>query len=102
MQKLIHTRDTTDLELDETTIEQAIEYLQSLKEKYSDVWTDLKIFEDPCYEGGYHLKLQGKRFETDLEYENRTRNDKEREMRKLNYDRAEYERLKALFEKDAL
>ena len=102
MEKLIHTRDATDLELDEMSIEGAIEYIQSLQEKYSKGWTDLQIYEDPSYEGGYHLKLRGKRFETDQEYENRTRNDKERELRKLNYDRAEYERLKALFEKETL
>lgn len=102
MEKLIHTRNATDLELDEMSIEGAIEYLQSLQEKYSKGWTDLQIYEDPCYEGGYHLKLRGKRFETDLEYENRMRHDKERDQHKMIRDRYEYERLKALFEKETL
>ena len=100
MQKLIHTRYATDLELDEMSIEGAIEYLQSLQEKYSKGWTDLQIYEDPCYEGGYHLKLHGKRFETDLEYENRSRREKESLERQMTRDRSEYERLKALFEKE--
>lgn len=100
MQKLIHTRDVTDLELDEMSIEGAIEYLQSLQEKYSKGWTDLQIYEDPCYEGGYNLKLRGKRFETDIEYENRSRREKESLERQMTRDRSEYERLKALFEKE--
>lgn len=102
MQKLIHKRDTTDLDLDEMSIDKAIEYLQSLQEKYSKDWTDLQIYEDYCYEGGYNLKLRGKRFETDLEYENRMRHDKERDQQKMIRDRSEYERLKALFEKETL
>ena len=100
MQKLIHTRDATDLELDEMSIEGAIEYLQSLQEKYSKGWTDMQIYEDPCYEGGYRLKLRGKRFETDLEYENRSRREKESLERQMIRDHSEYERLKALFEKE--
>ena len=100
MKKIIHTRDVTDLELDEMSIEGAIEYLQSLQEKYSKGWTDLQIYEDPCYEGGYNLKLRGKRFETDLEYENRSRREKESLERQMTRDRSEYERLKALFEKE--
>ena len=35
-----------DLDLDEMSIDKAIEYLQSLQEKYSKDWTDLKIYED--------------------------------------------------------
>jgi hypothetical protein len=100
MQKLIHTRDCTDLYLDDMSIDEAIEYLQSLQEKYSKDWTDLQISEDSCYEGGYHLKLRGKRFETDLEYENRMRRDKESLERQMTRDHSEYERLKALFEKE--
>ena len=100
MEKLIHERDITDLELDEMSIEGAIEYLQSLQEKYSKDWTDLQIYEDCCYEGGYHLKLRGKRFETDLEYENRSRREKESLERQMIRDHSEYERLKALFEKE--
>ena len=100
MQKLIHTRDATDLDLDEMSIEEAIKYLQSLQEKYSKDWTDLQIYEDYCYEGGYNLKLRGKRFETDLEYENRSRREKESLERQMIQDRSEYDRLKALFEKE--
>ena len=100
MQKLIHKRDTTDLDLDEMSIEEAIKYLQSLQEKYSKDWTDLQIYEDYCYEGGYNLKLRGKRFETDLEYENRSRREKESLERQMIRDHSEYERLKALFEKE--
>jgi hypothetical protein len=100
MEKLIRTIDTTDLELDEMSIEGAIEYLQSLQEKYSKDWTDLQIYEDSCYEGGYHLKLRGKRFETDQEYANRLKYHKERAEEKIVRDRSEYERLKALFEKE--
>ena len=102
MEKLIHKRDTTDLDLDEMSIDKAIEYLQSLQKKYSKDWTDLQIYEDSCYEGGYYLKLRGKRFETDLEYENRMRRDKERDQQKMIRDRSEYERLKTLFEKETL
>ena len=100
MQKLIHKRDTTDLDLDEMSIDKAIEYLQSLQKKYSKDWTDLQIYEDYCYEGGYHLKLRGKRFETDLEYENRLRYEKEKLEQQMTRDRSEYDRLKALFEKE--
>lgn len=100
MQKLIHKRDTTDLDLDEMSIEEAIKYLQSLQEKYSKDWTDLQIYEDYCYEGAYYLKLRGKRFETDLEYENRLRYEKEKLEQQMIRDRSEYDRLKALFEKE--
>ena len=100
MEKLIHTRDATDLDLDEMSIDKAIEYLQSLQEKYSKDWTDLQIYEDYCYEGGYHLKLRGKRYETDQEYENRLRYEKEKLEERMTRDRSEYDRLKALFEKE--
>jgi len=100
MQKLIHKRDTTDLDLDEMSIDKAIEYLQSLQKKYSKDWTDLQIYEDYCYEGGYHLKLRGKRFETDLEYANRLKYEKERDEEKIVRYRSEYERLKTFFEKE--
>jgi hypothetical protein len=99
MEKLIRTTDATDLDLNEMSIEEAIEYLQSLQEKYSKDWTDLQIYEDYCYEGGYNLKLRGKRYETDLEYENRSRREKESLERQMTRDHSEYERLKALFEK---
>ena len=100
MEKLIRTTDATDLDLNEMSIDKAIEYLQSLQEKYSKDWTDLQIYEDYCYEGGYHLKLRGKRFETDLEYANRLKYEKERDEQKIVRDRSEYERLKAFFEKE--
>jgi len=102
MEKLIRARDATHLDLNEMSIEEAIEYLQSLQEKYSKDWTDLYIYEDSCYEGGYNLKLRGKRYETDLEYTNRLKNEKERDEQKMIRDHSEYERLKALFEKETL
>jgi hypothetical protein len=99
MEKLIRTIDATDLDLDEMSIDKAIEYLQSLQEKYSKDWTDLQIYEDYGYEGGYILRLRGKRYETDLEYENRLKYDKARADQQIARDFSEYERLKALFEK---
>ena len=99
MKKLIDKKNVTDLDLDEMSIEEAIKYLQSLQEKYSKDWTDLKIYEYICYEGGYRLKLCGDRFETDREYENRLRWEKESLERSMIRDRSEYDRLKALFEK---
>ena len=99
MEKLIRTTDATDLNLDEMSIDKAIEYLKSLQEKYSKDWTNLQIYEDYGYESGYTLKLRGKRYETDQEYANRLKYHKERDEEKIVRDRSEYERLKALFEK---
>ena len=100
MQKLIYTTDAADLDLDEMSIEEAIKHLQSLQEKYSKDWTDLQIYEDSCYEGGYTLRLRGKHTETDLQYENRMRRHKESLERQMTQDHLEYKRLKALFEKE--
>ena len=97
MKKLIIAKDIITLDLDLMGIDEAIELFQKLKEEHSKDWTDLHINLDSYCEGGYELNLRGKRYETDEEYKNRVNYLKEREERQLANDRAEYERLKAVF-----
>lgn len=81
------------------TLDEAINQLQSYKERYSD-YTNLRIVEDIVYEGGYYWDLYGDRLETDLEETNRINAEKSRTERQLEYDRKQYEALKAKFEKN--
>lgn len=98
MEKLTITRDIIELDLDGLSIDESIDYLKELKEIYENShWSDLEIYEDGCYEGGYILRLHGKRLETDAEYENRLECTKEAVERKKARDLAEYGRLRAIF-----
>jgi len=98
MEKLTITRDIIVLDLDRLSIDGAIDYLKELKERYENShWSDLEIYEDGCNEGGYTLKLHGRRLETDAEYENRLEYTKEAVERKNARDLAEYKRLDAIF-----
>jgi hypothetical protein len=98
MEKLTITKDIIELDLDRLSIDGAIDYLKELKERYENShWSDLEISEDSCYEGGYILRLHGRRLETDAEYKNRLGFAKEVVERKKARDLAEYQRLKAIF-----
>jgi hypothetical protein len=79
------------------TLDEAIEMLNSYKERYSD-YTNLRIVEDCVYEGGYFYDLHGDRLETDQEETNRINAEKIQSERQLEYERKQYEALKAKFE----
>lgn len=83
-----------DLEGD---LDEAIKELQSYKKTYSD-YTNLRIVEDYVHEGGYYFDLYGDRLETDLEETARINAEKSRTERDLEYERKQYEQLKAKFE----
>lgn len=91
------TRELLRLDL-EGSIDDAIKQLQSYKAKYSD-YTNLRIVEDCVYEGGYFYDLHGDRLETDQEQTARLEAKKYDDERQLEYDRKQYEALKAKFEK---
>jgi hypothetical protein len=80
----------------EGPIDDVIVRLQSIQEKYKD-HAGVRIETDPCYEGGYTYDLQ--RLETDEEYEQRLAKEAERVREREEREKAEYERLKAKFEK---
>jgi hypothetical protein len=82
-----------------STLDEAINQLQSYKERYSE-YTNLRIVEDHVYEGGYYYDLFGDRLETDLEETNRLNTEKDRNERQTEYERKQYEALKAKFEKN--
>ena len=87
----IHTRLDLDGPLDDV-----IARLQDFQEKYKD-YEGVRIDEDHSYEGGYTYSLQ--RLETDEEDEQRLANEAEWTKRKEDREVAEYERLKAKFDK---
>ena len=98
MEKKTITKDIIALDLDHMSLDRAIDYLKELKERYENSpWMDLEIYEDYCYEGGYVLQLQGKRLETDAEYENRLKYEHEATENKRARDLAEFKRLNAIF-----
>jgi hypothetical protein len=76
----------------EGTIDNAIQYLAKIKEKYPD-YKNLRLEVD--YEDGSTcLILAYDRDETEQEYNRRISNEKRREQ----YEREQYEKLKAKFE----
>ena len=98
MKKLTITRDIIELDLDRLSIDGAIDCLKELKERYENSrWKDLEIYEADCYEGGYILRLHGKRLETDAEYENRLKYEKVAAEEKRARDLSELKRLNAIF-----
>ena len=96
--KQIKSRDLLRLDL-EGTLDEAIEMLNSYKERYSD-YHNLRVVIDYAYEGGQYLDLYGDRLETDVEEANRLNAEKSRNDRQTEYERKQYEALKAKFEKN--
>lgn len=81
------------------SLDDVIKQLENYKKEYSE-YTNLRIVEDPQYDGGYYHDLFGDRLETDLEESNRLAAEKERDERNEAYERQQYEKLKAKYEKD--
>lgn len=87
-------------------INNAIQKLtHALAKQDSGEWQEIELFGDDSYSGCWHI--EGRRLETDQEYEYRKKweeETKEREKRlqeqNLMRERMEYERLKKKFEKD--
>ena len=77
-------------------LDDVILYLQDFQEKYKH-HSELRVNEDPCYEGGYTYDLQ--RLETDEEYERRLAIEAKRVIEREEREKAEYERLKLKFGK---
>jgi hypothetical protein len=94
--KIIKSKELLRIDI-ESSLDDAIKQLESYKEKYSE-YTNLRIVEDHVYEGGYYYYLYGDKLETDLEESNRLAAEKQREKRRLENERKQYEILKAKFE----
>jgi hypothetical protein len=90
-----HIDIDTRIDLD-GPIDDVIVRLQNIQEKYKD-YAGVRIEADYGYEGGYTYDLQ--RLETDEEYERRLAKEAERVREREEREKAEYERLKAKFEK---
>ena len=90
-----HIDIDTNLDL-EGPIDEVIVRLQNIQEKYKD-HAGVRIEADYGYEGAYRYNLQ--RLETDEEYEQRLAKEAERVREREEREKAEYERLKAKFEK---
>jgi hypothetical protein len=95
--KKIKSKELLGLEI-EGSLDICIKQLEGYKEKYSE-YTNLRIVEESVYEGGYYHYLYGDKLETDLEESNRLAAEKERDERRLEYERKQYEALKVKFEK---
>lgn len=94
--KKIKSYELLRLDLD-GTLDDAIKRLQSYTERYSD-YTNLRIIPDYGYEGGCVLDLYGDRLETDMEESHRLNTEKIQSERQLEYQRKQFEALKAIFE----
>jgi hypothetical protein len=95
--KKIKSKELLRLEI-EGSLDDTIKQLEDYKKRYSE-YTNLRIVEESVYEGGYYYDLYGDKLETDLEESNRIAAEKERDERRLEYERKQYEALKAKFEK---
>lgn len=95
--KIIRSKELLRIDI-EGSLDDVIKQLEGYKEKYSE-YTNLRIVDDHTYEGGCYYDLFGDKLETDLEESNRLAAEKEREKRRLEYERKQYEILKAKFEK---
>ena len=95
--KKIKPKELLRLEI-EGSLDICIKQLEGYKEEYSE-YTNLRIVADYVYEGGYYYDLYGDKLETDLEESNRLAAEKERNERRLENERKQYEALKAKFEK---
>jgi hypothetical protein len=95
MKKII-SHELLRLDLD-GSIDEAIEMLNSYKARYCD-YHNLRIVVDSAYEGGYYYDLHGDRLETDLEENYRINEEKRIDERQTEYQRKQYELLKAKFE----
>jgi hypothetical protein len=94
--KIIKSKELLRIDI-EGSLDNAIKQLEGYKEKYSE-YTNLRIVEDPVYDGGYYYYLYGDKLETDLEESNRLAAEKAYNERRLEYERKQYEALKAKFE----
>jgi len=95
--KKIKSKELLRLEI-EGSLDDTIKQLEDYKKRYSE-YTNFRIVEESVYEGGYYYYLYGDKLETDLEESNRIAAEKERDERRLEYERKQYEALKAKFEK---
>jgi tetratricopeptide (TPR) repeat protein len=95
--KIIKSKELLTIDI-EGSLDGAIKQLESYKERYSE-YTNLRIVADYIYEGGYYYDLYGDKLETDLEESNRLAAEKQRNEIELEYERKQYEALKAKFGK---
>ena len=83
----------------EDDINNVIEKLLSINEKYGDKYSKIYIerdyFNDPC-----DYVVMAQRLETDTEYETRVRDEEVRKNEILEKERKQYEALKAKFDKN--
>ena len=98
MSKKMIIKELERLFFDGDALDVVIRKLQNYTEEYKE-YTNLRVNEELVYDGGYYVYLYGDRLESDTEYENRIRWEKEAEERKLAIQRKQYEELKAKFEK---
>lgn len=94
--KKIKSHELLRIDID-GSLDDCIKQLQGYTERYSD-YTNLRIIPDYGYEGGYVLDLYGDRLETDMEESHRLNTERIQSERQLEYERKQYEALKAKFE----
>jgi hypothetical protein len=91
---IIKALDTPELK---GSLDSIIEALIEVREKYKH-FDNLRIDEEPVYDGGYYYYLRGDVLETDEQEAKRIEREKEYDKSRLEYDRRKYEALKAKFE----
>lgn len=86
-------------DLDDLTLDEAIQSLTDYKETYGTAYTNLRV-EDTRrdYEDGYELSLMGDRPETERERELREKWEQQRAFDQAQWRRKQYEALKKEFE----
>lgn len=93
-----------DIDLEQRSLDQAIEYLQDFKDTYIHNYGDrLRIleFEESDWGGDYKvLRLYGTRMETEEEAKQREHLEHRREEKNKAWELKEYKRLKKKYEKD--
>ncbi len=81
-------------------VEDIIKELQDIQKAYGDTFSDLEVVED--YEPYCDTKstfIVGRRLETEKEKKQRERDEEDQRKTNEAYEKAQYERLKAKFEK---
>lgn len=101
MSKKIITEELERIFFDSEDLDAVIKKLQNYTEVYKD-YTNLRVNDEPVYDGGYFTYLYGDRLETDSEYASRIQWQKEAEDRNLAIQRKQYEELKAKFENEII
>lgn len=83
----------------EGSLSEAISYLQTLEQKYSTGYRNLKLYIDVPYDNHTHLYLTGESLETDEEEQDREAREKIRAQKEEERERRLLAELKKKYEK---